>query len=216
MKLYLSSYRLGDYGEKLKKLVNKPNAKVAVSVNALDWSDDLSRVNANLNRALEDMRSLGFKPEALDLRNYFGKNNLLEKMKQYDAIWVSGGNTFILAKAYKQSGFDKVLDKLVKTDKLVYAGYSAAFCVLASSLKGVEIVDDKDAGADGYEPGEIWKGFGLIDFYPIVHFRSVHEESDSAEVEYEYIKSNKINFKTFKDGDVYIVDGSNAQVLANS
>ena len=216
MKLYLSSYRLGDYGEKLKGLVNKPNAKVAVSVNALDWSDDLSRVNANLNRELEDMRSLGFKPEALDLRNYFGKNNLLEKMKQYDAIWVSGGNTFILAKAYKQSGFDKVLDELVDTDKLVYAGYSAAFCVLAPSLKGVEIVDDKDVQADGYEPGEVWEGFGLIDFYPIVHFRSDHDESDSVEVEYEYIKSNKINFKTFKDGDVYLVDGSDARVLSNS
>ena len=216
MKLYLSSYRLGDYGEKLKELVNKPNAKVAVSVNALDWSDDLSRVKAKLTRELQDMKSLGFNPEVLDLRNFFGKNNLLEKMKQYDAIWVSGGNTFILAKAYKQSGFDKVLDELVRTDKLVYAGYSAAFCVLAPSLRGVEIVDDKNAQADGYKSGEVWEGFGLIDFYPIVHFRSVHEESDSAEIEYKYIKSNNINFKTFKDGDVYLVDGNNVQILVKS
>jgi len=213
MKLYLSSYRLGDYGEKLKELVNKPNAKVAVSVNALDWSDDLPRVKAKLTRELQDMKSLGFNPEVLDLRNYFGKNNLLEKMKQYDAIWVSGGNTFILAKAYKQSGFDKVLDELVKTDKLVYAGYSAAFCVLAPSLKGVEIVDDKYAQADGYMPGEVWEGFGLIDFYPIVHFRSNHPESDDVEKEYDYVVRNNIQHKTFKDGDVYFVNGSQGLVL---
>ncbi|MEI6237717.1 MAG: hypothetical protein WCP03_03915 [Candidatus Saccharibacteria bacterium] len=66
MKLYLSSYRLGDYGEKLKELVNKPNAKMAVSINALDWSDDLARVKGNLDRELEDMQNLGFKPEVLD------------------------------------------------------------------------------------------------------------------------------------------------------
>ena len=216
MRLYLSSYRLGDHADELQKLVGKPGAKVAVCQNALDWSTDLERKAKSLQVEFDDMKSLGFDPEVLDLRNYFGKNNLLEKMKQYDAIWVSGGNTFILAKAYRQSGFDKVLDELVRADKLVYSGYSAAFCVLAPSLKGVEIVDDKDAQADGYESGEIWEGFGLIDFYPIVHFRSVHEESDSAEVEYEYIKSEKIIFKTFKDGDVYLVDGSNARILANS
>ena len=213
MKLYLSSYRLGNHVNKLKELVNNPDAKVAVSVNACDNSDANGRNDVMLRRELVDMKSLGFEAEELDLRDYFGKEGLLEKMKQYDLVWFSGGNTFLLAKAMKQSGFDKVFDELIKTGRLVYGGYSAAFCVLSKSLHGVELVDDKDAWAEGYDRGEIWEGYGLIDFYPIVHFRSNHHESELVEKEYEYVKSRDIPFRTFSDGDVYLVNGNGEAVL---
>ena len=136
-------------------------------------------------------------------------------MKDYDAIWLSGGNAFLLAKAFNQSGFDKVLEGQVKTGELVYSGYSAAFCALSPSLRGVEQVDDKDVVAEGYEAGEIWDGFGLIDFYPIVHFRSGHHEFEKKKKEYEYVCENKIEHKTFKDGDVYLVDGDREEVLTS-
>jgi len=213
MKLYLSSYRLGNYTNKLKELVGKPNAKVAVCVNALDSTPDEVRNGVVLKREIEDMQSLGFAPEELDLRKYFGKPGIVEKLEQYDLIWLSGGNVFLLAKAFEQSGFGEVFEKLIKNEKIVYAGYSAAFCVLNDSLKGVELVDDKDAQAKGIEPGEIWQGIGLIDFYPIVHFRSNHHESDAVEKEYEFVVSNNIPHKTFKDGDVYLVDGEQQTVL---
>lgn len=213
MKLYLSSYRIGNHGEELVKLVGKKTARVAVSVNALDFSDDLERKNARLAQELADIETLGFNVEELDLRNFFNNDLLMEHMKKYDAVWFSGGNTFILAKAFQQSGFDEVIEELVKTDKLVYSGYSAAFCVLYSSLRGVELVDDKDAFAPGYEPGEIWEGVGLIDFYPIVHFRSNHHESDDVEKEYNFILENGMPYKTFKDGDVYLVKHNTAVTL---
>jgi dipeptidase E len=208
MKLYLSSYRLGDHAEKLKELVGKPNAKVAVSVNACDNSDAEGRNGVMLKRELEDMKSLGFDAEELDLRNWFSKEGLLGKMKEYDLVWFSGGNTFLLIKAFKQSGFDKAIEQLIKTEKLVYAGYSAAFCVLAKSLRGVELVDDPNAQAEGYLEETDWEGIGLIDFYPIVHFRSNHHETELVEKEYEYVRENNIPYKTFSDGNVYIVDGS--------
>ena len=213
MKLYLSSYRTGKHGNELAKLVNNKNAKVAVSVNALDFSNDLERRNARLAQELADMESLGFNAEELDLREYFNNDSLLEHIGQYDAVWFSGGNTFILAKAFRQSGFDRVIEELVRTDKLVYSGYSAAFCVLYSSLRGGEFVDDKDAPAQGYKPGEIWNGMGLIDFYPIVHFRSNHHESDDVEKEYNFILENGLPYKTFKDGDVYLVKGDDTAVV---
>ncbi len=213
MKLYLSSYRTGKHGNELVKLVNNKNAKVAVSVNALDFSNDLERRNARLAQELADMESLGFNAEELDLREYFNNDSLLEHIGQYDAVWFSGGNTFILAKAFRQSGFDRVIEELVRTDKLVYSGYSAAFCVLYSSLRGGELVDDKDAPAQGYKPGEIWNGMGLIDFYPIVHFRSNHHESDDVEKEYNFILENGLPYKTFKDGDVYLVKGDDTAVV---
>jgi len=213
MKLYLSSYRLGDHSDELKKLVGKKDAKVAVCVNAVDAAPDLSRDGEVLRRELEDMKSLGFDAEEVDLRDYFNKEGLLERMREFDAIWLSGGNAFLLVKAFRQSGFGEVLEKLVKTGELVYAGYSAAFCAVSPSLRGVELVDDKDVEAQGYEAGDVWDGFGLIDFYPIVHFRSNHHESDLVEEEYRYVCENNIKHKTFKDGDVYLVSGGREIVL---
>lgn len=214
MKLYLSSYKLGNHADKLRELVGKPGAKVAVCQNALDWSTDTERRATDLQAQFDDMKSLGFEPEGLDLRDYFGKPGLLEKMKTFDIIWIRGGNVFILMKAMKQSGFDEVVEQLIKQDKLVYAGFSAAFCALASSLRGMELVDDKDAQAVGYALGEVWEGYGLIDFYPIVHFRSDHPESELVEKEYEYVKSLGVPLETFKDGDAYLVNGQTKQVLS--
>lgn len=211
--MYLSSFRLGDFGDELKNLVGKPNAKVAVITNALDWSTDVERVKEGNQRELEDMKSLGFVPSLLDLRKYFHKPGLVEYLKEFDLVWVRGGNTFLLVKAMKQSGFGSVIEELIKPGKLVYAGYSAAFCAVGPSLKGVELVDDVHVKAFGYDNSEVWEGFGLIDFYPIVHFRSDHPESDDVEKEYEYVKSLGSKLKTFKDGDVYIIDGERQEVL---
>lgn len=215
MRLYLSSYRLGNHADELVKLIGRKDARVAVSVNALDFSDDLRRKNARLAQEMAEIETLGFKAEKLDLRDYFDNDLILEHMREYDAVWFSGGNTFILAKAFRQSGFDVVIEELVKTNKLVYSGYSAAFCVLNSSLHGIDLVDDNSASAEGYETGEIWEGVGLIDFYPVVHFRSGHNESDEVEKLYDYVIKNDLSYKTFKDGDVYLAEDGAGQILTD-
>jgi len=48
-------------------------------------------------------------------------------MLSLDAILVRGGNAFILMKATKQSDFDKVANRLIRNNKLVYAGYLLLF-----------------------------------------------------------------------------------------
>ena len=215
MKLYLSSYRLGNHSDKLKQLVGKTNARVAVSVNALDNQDKSLRNDNVLRRELTDMQQLEFSAEELDLRDYFGEtgDSLVSHLSNFDLIWFSGGNVFLLIKAIRQSGFEKVFEQLIYTKKLVYAGYSAAFCCLAPSLKGMELVDDKNAIAEGYIEGEIWEGLGIIDFYPIVHFRSNHHESELVEKEYQYVLDNNIKHITFTDGNVYLVNGNKNEVL---
>jgi len=207
VKLYLSSYKLGNDTEGLIRLVNKANAKAAVINNAIDFSADLGRKAMSLQVELDDMSSLGFMPEPVDLRSYFGKpNELVEKLSDFDLVWVRGGNSFLLRKAMEQCGFIHVINKLIKTNKLVYSGYSAGICVLAPSLRGVEMVDDPNVQADGYDTGIIWSGYGLIDFYPIVHYDSDHPESQLVDKELAHIKSTGIKYKTLRDGDTIIID----------
>ena len=73
MKLYLSSYKVGNDAEGFKALVGKANAKVAVIDNSRDFSTDLERKAKSLQSELEAMSELGFIPEHLDLRDYFCK-----------------------------------------------------------------------------------------------------------------------------------------------
>jgi dipeptidase E len=207
MKLYLSSFKVGNDTEGFKNLVNKAGAKVAVIDNSRDYSTDLERKANSLQGELDAMTELGFIPEHLDLRDYFGKPGaLVEKLGKFDVVWVVGGNSFLLRKAMEQSGFSEVIDRLIKTNKLVYAGYSAGICVLAPSLKGVELVDDPNVQAEGYDADIIWEGYGLIDFYPIVHYDSDHPESHLVDVELEHIKSLGIKYRTLRDGDTIIID----------
>ena len=207
MKLYLSSYKIGNNPLELINLVNKQNAKVAVIDNALDYSDDLQRRNESLKAELDSMKSLGFNPEHVDLRNYFDSDDgLLNKLKQFDAVWVRGGNSFILRKAMAQSRFDLVIEELIKPNKLVYAGYSAALAVISPSLDGVHLVDDPNVEVEGYDKEIIWEGYGLIDFYPIVHYQSNHSESKLVDSELEYVKSKDYPYRTLRDGDSIIID----------
>ena len=63
MKLYLSSYRLGDDTKSFTNLFDKINVKVAVINNAKDANIDLDATLLRLEGELADMKSLGFIPE---------------------------------------------------------------------------------------------------------------------------------------------------------
>ena len=207
MKLYLSSYKIGDEGQKLAGMVGGEK-RIALISNALDCYSDLERRKKSEQEEINAMTFLGLNPELLDLRDYFGKKDELQsKLECFNAVWVRGGNVFVLRVAIKKSGFDEIIKEKVNDKDFVYAGYSAGPCVLSKSLKGFEIVDDINALQDAY-PGEgiIWEGLGLIDFVFIPHYRSDHPESPSIEKEVEYLKKNNINYKTFRDGEVYTTD----------
>ena len=51
-----------------------------------------------------------------------------------------GGNSFLLLRAMKQSGFDKLIVPLVENDILVYAGFSAGAVLATPTLHGIELV----------------------------------------------------------------------------
>lgn len=78
MKLYLSSYRLGNKSQVLVDSVGK-NKKVAVIANAMDFLTDPKLRDDSAQRECEDLKALGFEPEEIDLRNYFGKSEELGK-----------------------------------------------------------------------------------------------------------------------------------------
>ncbi|QQG41292.1 MAG: Type 1 glutamine amidotransferase-like domain-containing protein [Candidatus Woesebacteria bacterium] len=204
MKLYLSSYRLGDNPQQLVNLIGS-NKKVAVIANSIDFGNDPERRMAGVQREVDDLKQLGLVPEEVDLRSFFSRPEELAKtLSEFGTIWVRGGNTFILRRAFKESGMDEWLVNQKENKELVYAGYSAGVCVLSPSLKGLETVDDPNIISDGYKKEVIWDGLGLISFAFAPHYKSNHPETKMVDREVEYYIKNGIEFKALHDGEVII------------
>ena len=203
MKLYLSSYRLGNNPEKLLELFSD-NKKVAVIANAMDYVGSLEREESVRNSIME-LKNLGLLPEEVDLRGYFDRQKELSgKLNNYGAVYIRGGNTFILKRAMTQSSFDKWIRDRTKDPNFIYAGYSAGICVLSPTLHGLELVDDPNIIPQGYNSKIDWDGLDIVNFSFAPHYKSSHPESGMVEKEVEYFIKNKMPFKTLRDGDVII------------
>lgn len=203
MKLYLSSYRLGDNPEKLVELFSD-NKKIAVIANAMDFVDDFQREEST-KQSIMELRNLGLLPEEIDLRDYFGKQEELnKKLNNYGAVYVRGGNTFVLRRAMLQSGFDKLIEERSINPDFIYAGYSAGICVLSPTLHGLELVDNPNIVPQGYKQKIIWDGLNIIDYSIAPHYKSDHPESGSVDKEVEYFIKHNMPFKTLHDGEIIV------------
>lgn len=204
MKLYLSSYGVGNESPKLQEMTGG-NMRVAVICNAVDSLPEIER-SERVTRELAAMGGLGFVSEEVDLRHYFGRPaDLQDKLSAFGMIWIRGGNAFILRKAMHMSGFDGQIRGLL--DKgAVYAGYSAAACVAGPSLRGIELCDDINLVPAGYPKETIWNGLGLIDYAVAPHYKSEHPESAMIDDVVAYYRKNNIPFQTLHDGEVIIIE----------
>ena len=205
--MYLSSFRLGDHPEQLVEMVGA-NKRVAVIANSIDYGNDPERRRAGVQREIDDLNKLGFQAEELDLRKYFNKSNELEqKLAEFGAVWVRGGNTFVLRRAFKESGMDEWLRSQKDNKEFVYAGYSAGVCILSPSLKGLELVDDPVVVEEGYPKETIWDGLGLIDFAFAPHFESPgHPETEAVSREVEHYKKEGVKFRALHDGEAIVIN----------
>jgi len=212
MRLYLSSFKLGDKPEELISLVGS-NKNTVLILNALDHNQK-AREEFLLSQT-QSLIELGFVVEELDLRKFFDKKEeeLIKTLSSKGLIWINGGNTFNLRRAMKQSGFDSVIREMLKKDSLVYGGFSAAVCVITPTLHGLEITDDPNKIPDGYDSEIIWEGLNLIDYSVAVHYKSEHSESYLTDKEIEFYEQNKMPYKKLCDGEVLIQNGDSVKII---
>ena len=205
MLLYLSSYKLGNRIDVLKKWINEKDNKIILIANSRDLKHDSEEKEQSINRNAIDLKQIGFEVKRLDLRNYFGKKKQLEKdLKGYYSFYVIGGNTYVLRKAMELSGFDEYIIKRQKDDRYLYLGYSAGICLLAPRLDYLDIVDEP---VNPYNNDEVlYEGLNILDYVPVPHYKSNNPESKLVSEEIKMLKKNKVKYKTLKDGDVIIKD----------
>lgn len=206
MRLYLSSYRIGDRAGSLLALLGS-GKRTAIISNALDTISATARAiyRDEVYDPHVELRGLGLITEELDLRRYFGQPEALRhKLGEFDLVWVVGGNAFVLRRAMKQSGFDDVITDMLGNDQIVYGGFSAGAVVAAPTLRGIDLMDDPAEVPAGYESQATWDGLGLIDYSIVPHFRSPHPESAAAERAARHMSSHGMRYRALRDGDVIV------------
>lgn len=207
MKLYLSSYRLGDQPEKFIE-PNARNKRVAVIPNARDCWTDTDRRKFVLDREFEDLIGLGLEPEEFDLRKFFGRQEeLLKEISRFAYCWAIGGNCFVLRRAYALSGFDAMLhDFAQKEAALIYGGYSAGVCVMGPTLEGIHLADEPESNPADYADEVIWSGLGLYPSVIVPHYRSDHAESEMMDGVVDHLIGKKTPLIALHDGEAIIFD----------
>jgi len=216
MRLYLSSYRIGDRAGALLALLGF-GGRAAIVSNALDGLSPQARraYREEVYDPVAELASLGISGADLDLRRFFGQKEALSKeLMGYDLVWVTGGNAFTLRRAMKQSGFDAVISGMLDRDEIVYGGFSAGAVVAGPSLDGFELMDDPGQLAPGYEHNPVRDGLDLIDFAIVPHYRSPHPEAAAAERCARHFAVTKRPFRALRDGEAIVWTGARAGATA--
>lgn len=213
MRLYLSSFRLGDRPQELVALAGD-GARVAVIANSTDGYPAADRASG-VERELGELAGLGLRPEEVDLRSYLGAPERLgADLDEFDVLWVRGGNVFTLRHVLRISGADHYIVDALRRDSVVYAGYSAGPCVLAPSLSGLELCDDATEVTRLYGVEPTFDGLGVLDFAIVPHVDSPeHPESAVLTTVAERYRRLGVPHETLRDGQAMVLSGSRREIV---
>lgn len=212
VKLYLSSYLLGNATERLVDLLGT-NKTAAIIMNATDVYGDSRRPEYFL-RYKNDLSQIGINGIDVDLRKYFSKSDeLLKVLTSVGLIWVCGGNTFTIRRAMRETKMDQFLPDLLANNEIVYGGFSAGVCVLSPSLRGIHLGDEPERIAAGYPSEVIWEGLNLIDFYVVPHYRSPHPETEAMELVSKYYEDAGVKYYNLRDGEALVINNSKVECV---
>jgi dipeptidase E len=208
MRLYLSSERLGERSGALLAMLS--GKRVAIIANGYDGASATARdiYRNEVYDPVAEFKALGLEPHEVDLRAHFDDAaSLRRRLAGFDLVWVMGGNSFVLRRAMKQSGFDTVIREMLATDAIAYGGYAAGAVVAGPSLRGLELMDDPFELPDGYDEPLIWSGLGLTPFAIVPHYLSRHPEAAAAEKVVSYMRARRTRFRAISDGEVIVQVG---------
>jgi dipeptidase E len=205
MRLYLSSFRLGNKPEKLTELFTG-DKKVGIILNARDTFTPQDRATG-LELQIEDLKKLGIESSEVDLRNFKDSQDVRAELSKYDGVWIPGGNAFLLRRAMHDSGFDRAIGNLLGNGNFVYAGYSAGSAVTGRTMRGQDLVDDASAVREVYGGDVIWDGLDLVSYSIAPHYKSNHPESAAIDKVVEYFIKENISYKPLQDGQAIVVNG---------
>jgi len=188
--------------EEIIKLFPKPISKIKLA-----HIITASLVEKNTSYVDKDMRKLtkaGFQVENIDIKDKTEKD-LYDILKNKDVIYVQGGNTFYLLKCTKDSGFDKVVKKLIKQG-VVYIGVSAGSYLACPTI---EMAKWKHKDRETYGLTDL-TALNLVPFLLSVHYKPEYRDILKRE-----IPQTKYPIKILTDKQAILVKNNEIKLVGD-
>lgn len=202
MKLVLASqgFMTKEIVDSVVNLVNKPKDEIKISIIneayvGLEENKDKHWLIKELGLIEKNFKGI---IDFVNLRAY-GIEEIEKRLKDTDIIYIVGGKQFILAKLFKEIGFDNLLKKLAK-DKVIM-GTSAGSIVLGKT------VDSNEYYLDRYkinkEDIEV-NNLGFVDFNIIPHYLRADRLKYNEEYYKRILKDNTFKMYAINDNQAII------------
>ena len=138
-------------------------------------------IHEDFNQYVEEGRealvSLGLTIKELEITQCEQKE-IETVLRNCDCIYVSGGNTFFLMQELRRTGTDRLIVEQVEEGKL-YIGESAGAMVFAPNIEYAKKMDNHLSMTPGFND---FTALGIVNFYPVVHFKSYPFEESTQTV----------------------------------
>lgn len=198
-KLFLTSHGFSDEPARqaFLKLLDKPSKELTAAI-ITTASVEYKEKNKYAISTRQYFEELRFKKVTfLDVE--FENPN---KLKDFDVIYLNGGNTFYLLYHLKKSGADKVLKEIV--DNTILVGTSAGAVVLGPDIKIAVKFDDERNIINLKD----YFALGLTDIAIIPHYRKDLEDKLK-----NFEKENNCRVTRLKDGQAVVVVDDQAKFI---
>ena len=139
------------------ELINKPIKETRIL-----FVPTAARTNEELNYAelsKQQLQKIGILKKNIQVINL----DKPLKIKEFDVIYICGGNTFFLLKKIKESGFDKIIKDSILENK-IYFGVSAGSMILSPNIELAIPFDKNDIKLKDLS------GLKVINVYPSPHY----------------------------------------------
>ncbi len=178
----------------------KPNANIGFIATA----SELEENRKYMYQDREDLSQMNYKVIEIDISKE-SKQNILNKFKLIDSIFVAGGNSFYLL---QQLIIKDVLQELKEfANNKIYIGSSAGACITCPSIDYAQKLDDKAKAPllNNY------KAMNLVDFYILPHYNNKEKYTKLAdEIEKEY---KMYKFIKLSNNQAIVVDKVNTYIF---
>jgi dipeptidase E len=131
-----------------------------------------------------------------------------DEIKKYDAVYIAGGNTYLLLKLILTTKFDKLLLKYYYHSGIIY-GSSAGAIILGEDIRSASFGGDADKNKFRLKK---FAGLRLLKKYSV---QCHYEPSDDESVSY-CAKKHMMRIIALPDGTGLLVEGKNIRVIGES
>lgn len=161
-KMFLAS-SFKDVADVFAKFETDLNGK---TVTFIPTASVVEKVVFYVNSGRKALEKLGLIVDILEV-SAAAADEIEEKLRNNDFIYITGGNTFFLLQELKRTGADKIIIEEVEAGKL-YIGESAGAMVVSADIEYAKAMDSVKKAPSLTD----YNSLGLVECYAVPHYES--------------------------------------------